>query len=158
MVSQCVAKPFKSLFRGLNPAWLVQGTWTMDILSLLSNCSHGDMTKLHLFETTKWSPKTLAELMENLYPRDLSQLKKIPHQKNSHENNLARKSYKIKYRAPTHFLITRWQAGTGSAPTAIVWMKIWRIERKCVGPRYCKWHFLYISIKLASLSEKMQFV
>jgi len=71
--------------------------------------------------------KNISRAYEELYPRDLSLLKKIPPQKNSHENNLARKSYKIKYRAPTHFLttsphfhITRWQAGTDSVMIAIV--------------------------------------
>jgi len=44
---------------------------------------------------------------------------KIPSQKDSIENNLARKSYKVDYRAPTHFLsssphflVPRWQAET----------------------------------------------
>ena len=112
---------------------MVQETWTMDILSLLSNCSHGDMTKLHVFEITKWSPKTLAELMENLYPRDLSQLKKIPHQKNSHENNLARKSYKIKYRAPTHFLTT--------SPHFLITRQDGRLELTVSWSLLCEWKY-----------------
>ena len=102
----------KSWFRAFNLAWLVQETWTMDIL--LSNCSHGDKA-IPVWNNNEMQSKTSAELVQNLHPRDLSLLKKIPPQKNSHENNLARKSYKIKYRAPTHFLttslhflITRW--------------------------------------------------